>query len=111
MGDGQHGWAAAEWIQMIRNLFVREEGSRLIVGSGIFSEWIEKRQPIRFGPTLTPDGPLSIRMEKEKKGRLAVMLEADKENVSPGAEICVPGYLVQPALQYNRTYLLEAVEE
>lgn len=110
MGDGQHGWAAAEWIQMIRNLFVREEGSRLIVGSGIFSEWIEKRQPIRFGPTLTPDGPLSIRMEKEKKGRLAVMLEADKEDVSPGAEICVPGYLVQPARQYNQTYLLEAVE-
>lgn len=26
MGDGQHGWAAAEWVQLVRNLFVREEG-------------------------------------------------------------------------------------
>ena len=35
MGDGQHGWAAAEWVMMMRNCFVREEGDRLIIGSGI----------------------------------------------------------------------------
>src|SRR6185436_20954594 len=35
MGDGQHVWAAAEWVLMLRNLFVREEGDRLILGSGL----------------------------------------------------------------------------
>jgi len=29
MGDGQHVWAAAEWVLMMRNCFVREEGARL----------------------------------------------------------------------------------
>ncbi|MDX1698026.1 MAG: hypothetical protein R3308_07040, partial [Thiohalobacterales bacterium] len=32
MGDGQHVWAAAEWLLMLRNCFVREEGERLIIG-------------------------------------------------------------------------------
>jgi hypothetical protein len=41
MGDGQHGWAAAEWVLMIRNLFVREEGKKLILGSGVFPRWLE----------------------------------------------------------------------
>ena len=32
MGDGQHVWAAAEWIIMVRNLFIREEGNTLLFG-------------------------------------------------------------------------------
>ena len=35
MGDGQHGWAAAEWVMMLRNLFVREEGRDLLIGTGL----------------------------------------------------------------------------
>src|SRR6185503_7644675 len=35
MGDGEHVWAAAEWILLMRNCFVREEGDSLVVGSGI----------------------------------------------------------------------------
>ena len=62
MGDGQHGWAAAEWVMMIRNLFVREEGDRLIVGSGLFEEWFESDEDICFGPTLTPWGPVTVRI-------------------------------------------------
>ena len=50
MGDGQHGWAAAEWVMMIRNMFVREEGDRLIVGSGLFAEWFETDDDIYFRP-------------------------------------------------------------
>src|SRR6185436_19157557 len=41
MGDGQHVWAAAEWIMMVRNCFVLEEASsnRLILGAGIPIAW------------------------------------------------------------------------
>jgi GH15 family glucan-1,4-alpha-glucosidase len=35
MGDGQHVWAAAEWVLMLRNCFVREEGNGLILCSGM----------------------------------------------------------------------------
>ena len=35
MGDGQHVWAAAEWVLMIRNCFAREEDDHLILCSGI----------------------------------------------------------------------------
>ncbi|MEX2306346.1 MAG: hypothetical protein WD738_02060 [Pirellulales bacterium] len=62
MGDGQHGWAAAEWVMMIRNAFVREEGERLVVGSGLFSEWFDTDDELRFGPTLTPWGPVTVRL-------------------------------------------------
>src|SRR5690606_6150598 len=41
MGDGQHAWAAAEWIMMIRNSFVFEEEfeDKLVVGAGLSPEW------------------------------------------------------------------------
>ncbi|HYO25414.1 MAG TPA: hypothetical protein VEQ85_10760, partial [Lacipirellulaceae bacterium] len=61
MGDGQHGWAAAEWVMMIRHLFVREEADRLIVGSGLYKEWLVDEE-ISFGPTPTPWGPVSVRV-------------------------------------------------
>ncbi len=60
MGDGQHAWAAAEWIMMIRNCFVREEGSRLILCSGIPRAWLDKRTPMSFGPAPTEFGDINI---------------------------------------------------
>ena len=48
MGDGQHVWAAAEWVLMIRNCFVREEDEGLILCSGIPQIWLDKKQPITF---------------------------------------------------------------
>jgi hypothetical protein len=63
MGDGQHGWAAAEWILMMRNLFVREESDRLVLASGIRRDWITGIEPLSFGPTPTRWGPLSVKIE------------------------------------------------
>jgi hypothetical protein len=42
MGDGQHVWAAAEWLLMLRNCFVREEPAAdgLILASGIPQAWL-----------------------------------------------------------------------
>ncbi len=60
MGDGQHAWAAAEWIMMIRNCFVREEENRLILCSGIPKEWLDKQQTMSFGPTPTEFGDIQI---------------------------------------------------
>src|SRR5690606_15097870 len=40
MGDGQHGWAAAEWVAMVRNSFMQEEGNRLVLGRGLGMPWL-----------------------------------------------------------------------
>lgn len=60
MGDGQHGWASAEWVMMIRSLFVQENGSALILGAGILPEWIERFGEISYGPTLTRFGNVTL---------------------------------------------------
>ena len=60
MGDGQHAWAAAEWILMIRNCFVREEENMLILASGIPAKWLRKGEPLSFGPAPTSFGPVTL---------------------------------------------------
>lgn len=87
MGDGQHGWAAAEWVMMIRNCFVREEADRLIIGSGILSDWREGGMPISFGPTLTAWGLVSVRLEVG-----VLELQARWRDEEPQLEIAVPGF-------------------
>jgi hypothetical protein len=91
MGDGQHGWAAAEWAMMIRNLFVREEKDGLIVGSGLFPEWLHQDQPLSFGPTPTPFGPVEVRLEIIEKG-WTLLVKGEWREDPPWVEARVPGY-------------------
>jgi hypothetical protein len=62
MGDGQHGWAAAEWLLMMRNLFVREEGEALILGSGIPLAWLNLGEPIACKETTVSGGIVSFEL-------------------------------------------------
>lgn len=87
MGDGQHGWAAAEWIMMIRNCFVREEAGHLIIGSGILPEWLAGNGWVSFGPTLTVWGPVSVRLEQNR-----LTLERQFKGPAPVIEVAVPGF-------------------
>lgn len=91
MGDGQHGWAAAEWVMMIRNLFVREESRTLIVGAGIFPEWLESEMDIEFGPTLTPFGSVGIRIFRQGADHL-LTFNARWHNESPPVIVQIPGF-------------------
>ena len=70
MGDGQHVWAAAEWVLMLRNCFVREEGERLILCSGIPRIWLEKGQTMTFGPAPTSFGDIQISIKPQGKSIL-----------------------------------------
>lgn len=62
MGDGQHAWAAAEWVMMIRNMFVREEDDALVLASGMPAAWLDNGQTASFGPALTPYGAVTVRV-------------------------------------------------
>lgn len=91
MGDGQHGWAAAEWVQMVRNLFVREEGDMLILGSGIFPRWVSSKEELAFGPTPTPFGDVEMRVRKGSDG-ISAEMDAAWRGDPPEVEIRVPGF-------------------
>jgi len=91
MGDGQHGWAAAEWIMMMRSLFVREEGKKLILGSGLFPEWLEKDGELAFGPTLVPGGYLNLRFVKAE-GKMTLFLDVQRHAEHVECLVRVPGY-------------------
>ena len=94
MGDGQHGWAAAEWIMMIRNLFIREEGSSLVVGSGIFPQWLAAGMSLQFGPTPTSFGRVKVQLNTTED-TLSLELRIDSSDTNIPLEsfiIDVPGY-------------------
>jgi hypothetical protein len=91
MGDGQHGWAAAEWVMIIRNLFIREEPDGLVIGSGLFPEWLAGDQELSFGPTLTPYGSVSVHFTKEQS-ELQVTVQSEPEGSAPPVLLQVPGY-------------------
>jgi hypothetical protein len=110
MGDGQHGWAAAEWIMMMRHLFIREEGDTLILGSGIFPEWIEQDTPMSFGPTLVPGGAVTVTFNPSDKG-LELILDASVQGGPIPCKAAVPGYRTKQLDTSQSGCFLEPVPE
>jgi hypothetical protein len=91
MGDGQHIWAASEWLIMLRNCFVREESDSLILGSGIKPAWWETSRT-SFGPTLTPWGALTLHVEPEgASGNACVTVDAKWRHDPPRLDFRLPG--------------------
>lgn len=91
MGDGQHGWAAGEWVMIIRNCFVREEADRLVIGSGLFHEWFSQDDDLAFGPTYTPWGKLSVRIVTPKTDP-GIIIDNHWHTDAPRIDIRVPGF-------------------
>lgn len=102
MGDGQHGWAAAEWVMMIRNCFVREEDDHLVIGSGILPEWLDGGGELVFGPTLTAWGPVTVRIAGSR-----LSLDAVWRDHAPPVEIAVPGFAGKIASAGERVFELQ----
>ncbi|MEN6497312.1 MAG: hypothetical protein ABFD16_23695 [Thermoguttaceae bacterium] len=94
MGDGQHAWASAEWVMAIRNAFVREEGNRLIVASGIPSVWLDAGAPLLFGPAPTPWGDVIIQV-KPQGDQVSVSWEGTWRGTIPPIEVRLVGCPVQ----------------
>jgi hypothetical protein len=106
MGDGQHGWAAAEWVMMIRNCFVREDGDRLIIGSGLFAEWFDTDDDLVFGPTLTPWGPVTIRVA-QPRSLPTLSIDVSWQGEAPRIEVMIPRFQPQEHVAANTPILLK----
>jgi hypothetical protein len=110
MGDGHHVWAAAEWVLMVRNCFVREEGDRLILCSGIGERWLQEGGPVVFGPAPTSFGPVSITLRPFSDGGVELVLETAWHDQEPGIDVRLPGHL-PVTLERNATNVILTREE
>lgn len=90
MGDGQHVWAAAEWIMMMRSLFVREENDCLLLGTGLPRDWLQEGTTLHFGPIATPYGRLSISV-RTKAETVAVRWHGRWRDSAPRLRVALPG--------------------
>ncbi|MFO7577367.1 MAG: hypothetical protein R6W66_06520, partial [Pelovirga sp.] len=92
MGDGHHVWASAEWVLMVRNCFVREEGERLILGAGVPERWLAHNEPIHFGPAPTTFGTLSLSITPGGGDAPRIAWRGDWHHHEPPMEIRLPGF-------------------
>ena len=116
MGDGQHGWAAAEWVMMIRNLFVREEENQLIIGSGLFPEWLNSNKSLRCGPTLTSFGAVTVVIDdastiKGAPAEKSISITGDWFSGTPPLTVAVPGFKVFATQQELNRFPLQPEEQ
>jgi hypothetical protein len=107
MGDGQHVWAAAEWIMMLRNCFVREEGECLVIGAGVSQEWLANGQVISFGPAATSFGQVTIVIEPQSSAiedieSHIIRWQAEWHSKAPMIEVRLPSQpILKPATGDN----------
>ncbi|HEX2959312.1 MAG TPA: hypothetical protein VHO70_20935 [Chitinispirillaceae bacterium] len=65
MGDGQHIWAAAEWMMIMKNIFIREETNFDIVYlcSGIIRDHLLTCKTLSIGPVVSRYGVFTISIQ------------------------------------------------
>lgn len=100
MGDGEQVWAAAEWVMLVRNCFIREEErySRVILCSGLPPAWTSRPAQFSFGPAPTTFGVMSVSAESSGTGRMTVSWSGDWHAQPPEILISVPGFTQVTAL-------------
>ncbi|WP_142847053.1 hypothetical protein [Telmatospirillum sp. J64-1] len=92
MGDGQHIWAAAEWVLMVRNCFLREEEDMLVLCSGVPQEWLGER-PVSLGPAPTTFGTVTVTAAMRNADEVEVTWQADwHDGKAPPVQVRLPGY-------------------
>lgn len=112
MGDGQHAWAAAEWLLMIRNCFVREEENSLILASGIPTQWLKTGVSLAFGPAPTAFGTISLTVEyagDDYQGEVTVSWDGEWHYAAPVIEVRLAGFMARPKLPGQNFIKLEVI--
>lgn len=92
MGDGQHAWAAADWVLAVRNFFVREEEEEIILLSGVPEAWLRNEgDTVSLGPTPTTSGPLTVVARREGAG-VRVGWQGNERGDGGRVRVALPGF-------------------
>ncbi|MBA2505851.1 MAG: hypothetical protein H0V29_07890 [Thermoleophilaceae bacterium] len=63
-----HGWWAAEYVTLIRNMLVREDSQGIALGSAIAPRWLEPGRSTAVSGAPTTRGPVSFRLTATRDG-------------------------------------------
>lgn len=63
MGDGDHGWAAAEFLSLVRDLLVRETPGGLLLLDGVPPEWLRPGKSLSIHGAPTDHGTVDLEVE------------------------------------------------
>jgi hypothetical protein len=89
MGDGHHGWATAEWLLLLRELLLFEEGDRIVLLAGLPAAWLERGGAVAAPDAPTAWGPLTLRASWPGDGTLTLAVTGDP-GPPGGYEVCLP---------------------
>jgi hypothetical protein len=70
MGDGHHGWAAADFLSFVRDLVVRETGDGLAVASAVPDAWLGQGWEVHDAPTAWGTMSYAVRWHGERPALL-----------------------------------------
>ncbi len=78
MGDGHHGWAAAEVLHSLRDAFIQERWTThashdLVLCAGLPATWFNGNKSFSIQKAVVPDGTISLHMECEKDETMMVI--------------------------------------
>lgn len=90
IGDGHHGWAAADFILLIRNMLFMEEGHRLVITPVMPLSWLKKKDKIVVKQAPTYFGELNYTIEINSPRELVLNLRGKFENKPKFIEWSLP---------------------
>jgi hypothetical protein len=91
MGDGQHVWASAEWIIIMINSFIMQQGKKIVIGAGVFPDWLAKNNKISIGPVMTAWGDMTVELLIDEEN-VTVKWEGHWRSNRPEIEVRLPGF-------------------
>jgi hypothetical protein len=90
MGDGQHIWASAEWIIMMIHSFIMEQEQKIVIGAGVFPDWLAEEKEISVGPVTTSRGDIKVKLFANEES-ITVEWDACWRSDTPEVEVKLPG--------------------
>ncbi len=81
-----HGWFAAEYVALVRNMLVREQGSDVYLMSAVSPAWLRPGKTIAVTDAPTIRGPVSYRLSATKTGAVLTW----RAKVQPGTKLYWP---------------------
>jgi hypothetical protein len=77
-----HGWFAAEYVALLRNMLVREDGRGLVLMSALSPSWLQPGDPVAVRSAPTTRGRVSFRLEP-REGGAVLTWDADVPEGTP----------------------------
>jgi hypothetical protein len=81
-----HGWFAAEYVALLRNMLVREEGRGIVLMSALPPTWLEPGKQLRVARAPTTFGDVTFSLSATRRGATL----AWRADVPPGTPIRWP---------------------